>query len=209
MHDPKDIVRDGYDKASFAYQDDRDGGNHPVYSRWILRLAQDLSPSAHVLDLGCGCGVPATRSLARLGTVVGVDISPVQIDRARILVPEAKFVCEDMSSVRFPTESFDAIVALYSIIHVPLKEQRDLLKRIADWLKPGGTFVATLGSETWTGTESDWLGVEGAETYWSHSDAQTYRAWLLDSGLQLIADEYVPEAGASGGHHLFYTTRRR
>ncbi len=161
MTDPKQIVRDGYDKVSLVYRSGNETDDDPVYARWTARLANDLAPSARLLDLGCGCGVPTTRALAALGSVVGVDISPVQIERARSLVPAAEFLCEDMSALRFPPGSFDAVVSFYAIIHVPLEEQPDLFKRIANWLKSGGLFVATLGSGAWIGTEQDWLGGRG------------------------------------------------
>ncbi|WP_431513050.1 class I SAM-dependent methyltransferase [Variovorax sp. DAIF25] len=208
MTDPKQIVRDGYDKVSLAYRSGNEADDDPVYARWTARLANDLAPSARLLDLGCGCGIPTTRALAALGSVVGVDISPVQIERARSLVPAAEFLCEDMSTLRFPQGSFDAVVSFYAIIHVPLEEQPDLFKRIASWLKPGGLFVATLGSGAWTGTEQDWLGVEGAEMYWSHADSKTYKAWLAEAGMELLTDEHIAEAGSPLGHHVFYAKRK-
>jgi hypothetical protein len=41
--------------------------------------------------------------------------------------------------------------------------------------------------------------------YWSHADAQTYRRWLGDVGLEVLRDEFVPEG--TGGHQLFYAKR--
>ena len=52
-----------------------------------------------VLDLGCGCGVPVARRLARRYAVTGVDLSPVQVERARTLVPNATFICADMAAL--------------------------------------------------------------------------------------------------------------
>ena len=40
----------------------------------------------------------------------------------------------DMTSLNFPRGSFDAVVAFYSVIHLPRDEQRQLLKQIAEWL---------------------------------------------------------------------------
>ncbi len=96
-----------------------------------------------VLDLGCGCGVPATAMLAERFSVTGVDISPVQIERARRLVPAGRFQCEDMTRVEFPLESFAAIVSFLAIIHVPVEEQPALLRKLSRWLRPGGHLLAT------------------------------------------------------------------
>ncbi|MCX5096466.1 class I SAM-dependent methyltransferase [Streptomyces sp. NBC_00365] len=55
-----------------------------------------------VLDLGCGSGVPVARALATAGhRVTGVDISEVQIRRAREFVPQAEFIRADATDLDF------------------------------------------------------------------------------------------------------------
>lgn len=149
--------------------------------------------------------MPTSKLLSSRARVTGVDLSPVQIERARLLVPDAEFICEDMSMVRFPAASFDAVVSFYAIIHVPVEEQSSLLERIAGWLKVGGSFMATLGAHAWTGTEENWLGVPDATMYWSHADSATYRSWLEAAGCSIIRDTFVPEG--NGGHQLFHARR--
>lgn len=141
-----------------------------------------------------------TRCLAELGhDVVGVDISPVQIGRARRLVPRARFVRADMSDFSCPPASFDAIVCLYALIHLPDREQEALIHNFRDWLRSDGVLVATVGATAWTGEETDWLG-GGAGMWWSHPDADTYREWLASVGSTIEHDEFVPEG--DGGHQL-------
>jgi ubiquinone/menaquinone biosynthesis C-methylase UbiE len=83
--------------------------------------------------------VPLTRDLAAGGyEVTGVDLSAVQIERARRLVPAARFLHADAARVGFPPSSFDAVVSLYALIHVPLDEQPSLLDRTGRRLHPGG-----------------------------------------------------------------------
>jgi len=55
----------------------------------------------------------------------------VQIERARALVPEARFVCADMTTIEFEPGSFDAVVAFYSVFNVPLADQPALIGRVA------------------------------------------------------------------------------
>ena len=80
-----EAVRQGYNALSYRY---RSGAAEPGrYAPWLAELAERLPPRAAVLDLGCGCGVPVARSLASAGHLVtGVDVSDVQIERARMLV---------------------------------------------------------------------------------------------------------------------------
>jgi cyclopropane fatty-acyl-phospholipid synthase-like methyltransferase len=198
-NDPKRIVRAGYDAVSSAYVDDEGADRADVRRLWLAPLLADLPPRATVLDLGCGAGVPATKILAERFRVIGVDISPVQIERARHLVPNAEFIVADMTTVEFPPESFDAVVSLYAVIHVPLAEQPPLFARIHRWLRPGGYFLATVGAGAYTGTEDDWL-VPGVRMYWSHADEETYRGWLDDLGFRLIERTFVPEGDS--GHVL-------
>ena len=195
-----DLVRRGYDALSFRYRsDDADEGR---YRPWLATLTNRLPTAASVLDLGCGCGVPVARSLSAAGhRVTGVDISDVQIGRARRLVPDADFIRADAMAVQFPPASFDAVVCLYALIHLPLAAQPVLIRRIAGWLRPAGWLLATAGQEAWTGTADGWLGGD-AVMWWSHADAATYAGWLREAGLEIIEQGFVPED--DGGHALFW-----
>jgi SAM-dependent methyltransferase len=203
------IVRQGYDRISYEYRDDDGRGpandqplGRPDYEGWLAELISLLNDGDPVLDLGCGCGVPATAILAERYAITGVDLSPVQIARARRLIPAAQFRCEDMSTVEFPTGSFAAVISFYAIIHVPLEEQPGIFKNIFRWLRPGGHLLATVGSGAWTGTESDWL---GAPMYWSHADQKTYVGWLREMGFAVLWTRFIQEG--AGGHTLILAKR--
>jgi SAM-dependent methyltransferase len=196
--DPRAIVRDGYDRVSEAYRGDVCDLEQSGYGHWLRQLRRHVPDGARVLDLGCGCGVPATAELARSHRVTGVDLSPVQIERARRLVPDATFVCADMTEVAFAPASFDAVVAFYSIINVPLAYQPGLFARITEWLAPRGWLLAVVGRVAWTGIERDWRSVPGATMYWSHADAATYRRWLGEAGFEIAQEGVQPERGNPG-----------
>lgn len=195
--DPRRLVREGYDRASLAYRSDDADLEMSGYGHWLRRLARRIGPGARVLDLGCGNGVPAAREMAKRWTVTGVDLSPVQIGRARALVPGAAFVCADMTTVPFPDGSFEAVVAFFSIINVPVGEQPPLFARIARWLAPGGWLLATVGREPWTGIEPDFRGA-GVPMYWSHADLGAYRRWLAEAGFAIAEVGRQPKRGAPG-----------
>jgi SAM-dependent methyltransferase len=201
--DAKSLVRRGYDQISHAYRDDVGAANkgYPLWLRTHL-LPRLSSSSSRVLDLGCGNGVPATRMLAERFDVTGVDISDVQIARARQLVPRATFLRADISTVQFSPASFDAVVSFFALIHVPVDEQPELLRRISGWLRPGGLFLATVGHHSWTGIGD----FHGATMYWSHADAATYCAWLTDVGIDPVEREFIAEA-PHGGHELILGIR--
>jgi SAM-dependent methyltransferase len=192
----RELVRSGYDAISMAYRDDQGqadpsrGESTTAYKPWLDELAGLLPDAARVLDLGCGAGVPACRILADRGLqVTGLDISAVQIERARHLVPQATFVQADMATWDCEPGSFQAIVTLYALIHVPLDDQRHLFSRMAQWLCPGGYLLAIVGYERWTGVEE----YMGAPMFWDHADTQTYLGWLPEVGMRVLWHRVIPE----------------
>ena len=199
----RDLVRRGYDAISEAYRTDDGRANASsvesttTYAGWFEDLANLLPADARVLDLGCGAGVPAARDLAGRGfQVTGVDISPVQIERARHLVPDADFICADMATWDAPPNTFDTVVSLYALIHVPLEDQRQLFPRIRRWLRDGGYLLAIVGVGRWTGIE-DYF---GAEMFWDHADTATYLQWFTEAGLSPLWQRFIPEGDQ--GHTL-------
>ena len=200
---PHEIVRRGYNAVSVRYDDEYDG--ETKYEDWLAELREQIPPGGAVLDIGCGSGRPVARDLTAAGyRITGVDISEVQIQRASELVPGGQFLCADIASVDFRSASFDAVVSFFAMIHMRLDDQLALLRRIVQWLRPGGLFVATTGYRAWTGTEEDWLG-GGVPMWWSHADVDTYRSWICQSGLAIEREEFVPED--DGGHALFWARR--
>lgn len=199
----RDLVRRGYDVISLDYRDDEGDPNAATaehttqYRSWVEELVPVLRPGVKVLDLGCGAGLPASKLFVERGfEVVGLDISCVQIERARRLVPGATFIQADMATWDADPESLDAVVSFYALIHVPLEDQWALLPRIHGWLRPGGYFLAIVGHGRWTGLEN----YLGAPMFWDHADSATYLDLLTESGLAPIWDRFVPEGDS--GHTL-------
>lgn len=205
----RDLVRRGYNTISRSYR--QDDGTRSLgeprgsadYQTWVDELGALLHPGANVLDLGCGAGIPATKLLADSGfMVVGVDFSEVQIERARTLVPSARFVCTDMVLWDSDPETFEAVVSVYALIHLPLEDQRPLFSRIAQRLRPNGYLLAIVGHGEWTGTE-DYM---GAPMLWDHADTGTYLSWLTEVGLIPQWHRFIPEWDS--GHTLVLAQRQ-
>jgi ubiquinone/menaquinone biosynthesis C-methylase UbiE len=201
----KEVVRRGWDQVSTIYRPpastmDVFGHSFLDYEDWLQPLTRHLPRNSSILDLGCGCGIPVARELSPHFQVTGVDISDVQIHRARRLVPNARFLPADMTRIRFPSQVFAGITCLYALIHVPLSEQRTLLERVYDWLLPGGLALVTTGETAWTGTEENWLG-SGAPMFWSHGDSDSYAQWLQEIGFSILERRKIPEGESA--HALF------
>ena len=187
--DPKIVVAQAYDRIADAYL--RRFGISAVRQFWLDELIARLPAGAHVLDLGCGAGLPVARQLQDRGfVVIGIDGSRRQIELAREHVPGATFIQADMTSAEFPAVSFGAVAAFYSITHVPRNLHSELFVSIADWLQPGGMLLASLGVEAvadWTG---EWL---GSEMFFSQHDAATNLRMIQDAGIVVERAEIVAQ----------------
>ncbi len=207
---PKKVVREGWNRVSTIYRppgstSDAFDHTNADYREWLQPFFRMISAGAEVLDLGCGCGIPEARMLAERFRVTGVDVSDVQIERARPLVPNARFLRRDMTEVSFPRDAFGGVVCLYALIHVPLAEQPELLRRVHCWLAPGGLFLVTTGATAWTGVEEGWLG-SNAQMYWSHADARTYEKWFVEREFRIVRRTFVPDGESE--HALFLVQKR-
>ena len=187
--DPVGVVQDGYDRIAQRYLDW--SGPSVVRREQLDRLLALLQPRSRFLELGCGAGEPVTRVLSQLHDVTAVDVSSTQLALAARHAPLATLIQADMSALDMPEASFDAVVAFYSLTHVPRQRHAELLARIARWLRPGGLFFATMGAEDNPDDYGDdWL---GAPMFWSHFDADTNRALVQAAGLDIVEATVIDE----------------
>jgi SAM-dependent methyltransferase len=192
LDDPHEVVASGYDRIAERYAAESLQGRTPDthYRRFLDRCLELVPDGGRVLDLGCGAGL-VSLDLARRGHVVGVDISSSQLDLARRRVPTAAFVRADMARLEFRADSFDAIAAFWSVIHVRRDLHAELLRRMHAWLRVGGCLFGTLGSgDNPEERHGDFFGVP---MYWSHFDAATNRRLLADAGFTLVQAEIIED----------------
>jgi SAM-dependent methyltransferase len=193
-------VAEGYDAIAERYFDWSDASPSPTRLRWLERALTRIPQGSEVLDLGCGAGVPMTRALAAGRRVIGVDISSRQIELARRNVPAATFIEADMTTLQLPSNSLDAVVAFYSLTHLPQAEVPVLLASIHGWLRPGGVFLGSMGAyEAPDGIEADWLGVP---MFFGHAGAKRNRALVRRAGF--VLETAVVEAEPADRHDALF-----
>jgi SAM-dependent methyltransferase len=179
--DPKRIVAEGYDAVAERYA--RLEEEAWPRQRWLRALLEQLPPGSAVLDLGCGNALPAGAEIfARGHALVGVDVSARQVELARANVPDATFLQDDMASIDFPDGAFDAVVAFYSIGHVPREHHPELLRRFGRWLRLGGLLLLSEEDADQPGVVGDWL---GAPMFFSGHDAAGLRRLVEDAGFEV------------------------
>src|SRR5687767_9733938 len=83
------------------------------YARDLVERARPIGPSDRVLDLGCGTGIIARVLRERLGgaaSIVGLDVSPAMIAKARSIAPDIDFREGNAMALPFEDGSFDLVL---------------------------------------------------------------------------------------------------
>ena len=98
-----------------------------------------------IIDLGCGDGSLSREfAAARAASVLAVDPSARMLELARARTPESQVRYEQAfaEQLELPTACADLVVsslALHYVADLPV-----LLRAIASWLRPSGTFLASM-----------------------------------------------------------------
>jgi ubiquinone/menaquinone biosynthesis C-methylase UbiE len=152
--------------------------------------------AGRILDAGVGTGrnFPFYPPHA---AVVGIDLSPAMLARARSRLPEAAAPVEpeqmDVTRLAFPDASFDAAVATFLFCVLPDELQAPALRELGRVVKAGGTIrlleyvrprgaVRRIVSRIW----QPWI----AWAYGAGFDRQT-EARVPEAGLALVESRYV------------------
>ena len=149
--------------------------------------------SCTILDIGCGTGIPLTRLLASSGArVIGLDISPKMIEKARANVPNASFIVGDIVTARFEAK-FEGVFAWDSLFHLPLARQEDVIRKIVGWLDSNGVFLFTAGGN---------YGEIASEMfemtfYYSSLSAEQYENILAEENCRVLIHE-IDDPGVAG-----------
>lgn len=113
-----------------------------VYDRYFRTFR--LKGNETILDFGCGGGASALRLMKIIsenGAVSALDTSKYWITKAEkrlVSYPNAKCFFGDIRNMGFPDDSFDVIVILYVLHHVPSDVRRETVDVMSRVLKTGG-----------------------------------------------------------------------
>ena len=101
--------------------------------------------------------------------VVGVDLSPVSVEVARLCQPQLRFDIADMRALPAADRALAGIVAFYSVIHLPKAEVDLVLAEFLRVLQPGGGLLIAMHGGSGEVEASDWFGrdVDVKASLWS------------------------------------------
>jgi ubiquinone/menaquinone biosynthesis C-methylase UbiE len=107
----------------------------------VIRTALPSFTGAAILDVGCGEGGLARLIASEGAMVTGVDPNLLAIARARHLVPGARFACACAEALPFDDGSFDAVVVVNALHHVPPDAMDKALAEASRVLRRSGSLV--------------------------------------------------------------------
>jgi SAM-dependent methyltransferase len=132
-----DFYSDIYDSLVFSnLKDDYEVGY----------IMNSVSPSSlsKILDIGCGTGHHVSSLGSKGLDVLGIDISPSMIKKAKTNFPDYKFTVGDaLNNHLFESNSFTHILCMYFTIYY-FKDKAQFFNNCFKWLMPGGYLIVHL-----------------------------------------------------------------
>jgi SAM-dependent methyltransferase len=110
-----------------------------------ILAATGAGSQSRVLSLGCGIGDTELLLAPQVGSITGIDLSPAAIrqarqDAARAGLRNLEFLEASAAAAPLAESSFDAVIGIFFLHHLPGPELNLMAGRIHGWLKPGGVF---------------------------------------------------------------------
>ena len=183
------LVEQGYNRIAEDYYSHR---NLSKFNNELEEFASLIPKNAHTLDVGCGAGIPTAKFLTERGIkVTGIDLSDKMLNLARDNVPNAKFVKMDMLKLEFNENTFDGIISVFALFHVPKENHFDVFKKFFEILKPGGILMINSGVSESEGTSRFF----GVPMFWSNFSPKTTLDLVKKAGFSIISEAVLERGG--------------
>ncbi|MGE2833327.1 class I SAM-dependent methyltransferase [Mycobacterium sp. SMC-4] len=147
----------------------------PIERHAVAAFVERIRSEGGVVDVGCGLG-HVTADLTQRGIyAIGCDPSPAMLAIARSTYPDLQFIDTD-ATLTDVTEPIAAIIARFSLIHIPPDQIIEIFERWADLLRPDSPILIASQS-------SD---MPGPATPFDHAVAPAWR-WHPDELSRALA----------------------
>jgi ubiquinone/menaquinone biosynthesis C-methylase UbiE len=135
-------TRKNYDELAEIYDEKFEKYLELYLKDEIRTFLEKVPQGASILDLGSGPGNHAKRFQDAGRKVLCVDISKEMVKRCRARGLQA--ITGDFEELNLPENSYDAVYAYTSLLHIPKANLNKVLKQIHKVLKPNGTFALAM-----------------------------------------------------------------
>jgi len=185
-----------YDQFAEQYDNKRELFEiHDIIKQYYSHLGIN---NGHLLDLGCGTGIPVAQFFVNKGwSVTGVDFSQKMLSIAKINVPKIKTVHSDIRTINFKDNQFNAITLVYSFFHIPQNQHKEVLHKIYQCLTTEGKVLITYATKEYTGSEEfdGYKEFMGQQLYYSHTSPNYFYNLLKETGFGIVLEEYQTISG--------------
>ncbi len=142
-----DDAAEAYERNATRFLAARD--HSAVGSKVVANWARTLPHGATTIELGCGGGYPVSQTLIDAGLKLhAIDGSATLCDVFQQRFPDVPVQCTRVQDCRLFDHQYDAAIAIGLMFLLPVPDQEDLIRRVAQILGPAGRFLFTAPLET-------------------------------------------------------------
>ena len=114
------------------------------YEVGTILKSTSITENSVIADIGCGTGHQVSSLASKNLNVIGIDISPSMISKAKQSYPSNNFeVGNALDNGLFKMNSLTHVLCLYFTIYY-FKDKRHFFDNCMDWLMPGGYLIVHL-----------------------------------------------------------------
>jgi SAM-dependent methyltransferase len=171
-------------------------------THWLSRRDELLrhKSGGAVLDLGCGTGGFLTALQGPSWKLYGIEMSESTAKIARERCGAEVYVV-DVLDAPFPPNSLDAITCFNVFEH--MYEPKEVLRRVAEWLKPGGVFYTMMPN-------IDSAGARIFRSYWYALELPRHLYHFSPATLRMLAQSVgLKEVYVTAHRELFFESSSR
>jgi predicted TPR repeat methyltransferase len=164
---PEEYVRQLFDNCAESFDQQLIEGLAYSVPHEVAAAVFASSPGAppwDMLDLGCGTGLVGVEVVKQAKSLVGVDLAPKMIERARERGIYTRLICGDLTAALDGESCYDVVIAGDVFVYVGRLDT--VVPAVRRALRSGGLFAFTVESAEDVPTLADsepgyWLGASG------------------------------------------------
>lgn len=196
----KKEVMDSYNKIAKLYDTKTNKSNMSEEYDYIISKFLKLTKDGSILDVGCG-GSPFTSENTN---TVGIDFSIGQLNQCSNKT--TPLIQADMTKLPIQTNSFNSLVALYSLIHIPEDSKLTVLNEFKRVVKNEGYILIVEGSTEWKGENSNWLDSDSTMK-WDMAGPDKTETQLVQIGFEICEKINVHSSLGDGDCKTFFLAK--
>lgn len=110
----------------------------------VYCLKKELSDCETVLDLGCGADSPL-KHCKNIKYSLGIEAFPPYLEKSKQQKIHTEYLHQKIEAVDFPDKSFDAVILIEVLEHLPKETGYKILKQAEKWAKKKIIFTTPNG----------------------------------------------------------------